>query len=804
MNTLLQDVRYAMRAIARSPFLSLAVLLALVAGIGLNAAVFSIFEGFWFRAPVEQNPSTFVQAIPSYSGWFDTEDEFHGFTVKDFDAIRARAQSLDAVAAFNGGGSVKLGTDAAESRLGLVTCNFFSAYGWQLRLGRSFAPSECSTPGAAPVVMISEALWQTRYSSDPRILGRRIPINNQPFTVVGVVSSRSPLWQRGDLWVPYTMQAQFYNGYDGFRAHPDYPWLTLVARLKSGYSKSDARAELQLILAQQDRFIPGRRTSIVVTNGSLFEDPGNHILGYVLLPLVMGPMILILLVSCTNVAMLLLSRAVSRKGEIAIRLALGADRTRVLRMLGTEGLLIAAVAGAVSVYMAYALPGAFWSFVLRQSGYHALPPDWKVFAFLAVITLLAGCITGLAPAGESLRVDLLTSLKGQEGATTARSGPRSFLIIAQMAMSFVLVAAGVLFARLQHAMTATDTGFETRQVFLVPLQVSTPPYTEKTAAAFYRAVEQRVSEVAGVRFASYASAAPFSGIEPEEIRVPGEAKGQGHETASLEVSANYFATLGLPLVRGRAFQDSDAASNSAPATAVVSHSFAEEFWPKQDPLGRVVVLPDDSRLLVVGVARDTATRGFGLPDGPRIYIPQSAQSPSGMLFVRFYGDARSLSPVITRTIRDLDSAQAVFPQTLLSMMEDQAQKILPLTEVILFMASLALVLALSGVYGVVAFSMRQRTREFGIRMVLGASKQDILHSVLTAGARQIATGLCGGLLLAFPAAFAFWDLLRSPTVFGWSTYAISAAVLAASALCAYYIPARRAMKVDPIVALRHE
>ena len=800
MSTLIQDIRYALRGIVRWPLLSLAVVVALSTGIGLNASIFAVLDGALLRGPVEKDPASFIQAVPTYSGWFNTENEFDGFTVKDYDAIRTRAQSLAAVAGFSPGDAARLENDTAQSLVTLVTPNFFRVYSWQLRLGRGFLPQECAIPGEAPVVVISESLWENRYSSDPHIIGKSIQLNGQPFTVVGVASSLGPLLVSSDLWVPYTMQAQFYHGYDGFKQHPDYPWIRIVGRMKPGYSQADAQAELQLIESQQDHYIPGRKTAVEVTNGSLYENPSLRSNILVFFPLVMGPMILILLVACTNVTMLLLSRAAARRSEVAIRLALGARRGRLLRMLTTEGLIVAAIAGAVSLYLTYRLPGIFWAFFLRRNDYHALGPDWVVFAFLAVVTLLAGCIAGLAPGRESLKVDLLTSLKGQEGATTARSRTRSFLIVAQMAMSFVLVVAGVLFARMQHSITAANPGFETRDVFLVSVQ---GPASPGSAAAFYRAVRDRVSQVPGVRFVSFTSIAPFLYVPPEEVRVPGETKGRGQQVGVLQVSTDYLTTLGIPIVRGRAFEDSDTGATGTAAVAVVSQTFAENVWHGKDPLGKVVLLPDDTRLLIVGVARNTKGE-FGVPDGPRLYVLQRPQAFTGALLVRFGGEAGSLAPLISKTIQHLDSTQVVMPQTLRSLREENAEDIRPLTEVILFMSVVALALALSGIYGVVAFSMNQRTRELGIRMVLGATKESIVRAVLASGMRQIGIGLVAGVFLALPTAFFFRHVGGMSGVFDWSTYAISGLLLTIAALCAYYIPARRAMKVDPMVALRYE
>jgi hypothetical protein len=303
---------------------------------------------------------------------------------------------------------------------------------------------------------------------------------------------------------------------------------------------------------------------------------------------------------------------------------------------------------------------------------------------------------------------------------------------------------------------------------------------------------------------SYADAIPFTDPTKAEIRLPGEAKGQGQRAAVEQVSTDFFATLGIRIVRGRDFQDSDATGSGSAAVAVVSQKFATDFWKGQNPLEKVVLLPDNTPLLVIGVAADVASSEFDVPDGPRLYIPQSPREFTGSLLVRFDGEAGSLASVIAQTMRDLDSTQSVWPWTLQSMVDVKAEQIRPLTEVVLLMAFLTLLLAVSGVYGTVAFSMTQRTREFGIRVALGATQGRILRSVLASGLRQIAIGLSVGVLLALPAAFAFRHLLRSASVFDWSTYAIAALALTLTALGAYCIPARRAMRVDPMEALRYE
>lgn len=473
-------------------------------------------------------------------------------------------------------------------------------------------------------------------------------------------------------------------------------------------------------------------------------------------------------------------------------------------MLAVEGMMVALAAGTISVFLAYRLPGVFWAFLLRRNGHFPLGPDWTVFAYLAGVTLLAGCIAGLAPARESLKVDLLQSLKGQPGMATPHMRTRNILIISQMAMSFVLVAAGVLFVRLQRSITSVSPGFETRQVLMVPLQVPESQHTRESAGSFYRTVQERVRELPRVRSASYSSVPPFTAPTTEEIRLPGEGKGQGQAAVVEQVSTDFFATLGIAMVRGRAFQDSDATVSGSSAVAIVSQAFATAFWNRANPLGQVVLLPDNTQLVVVGVARDLQSTAFDVPDGPRLYVMQSPLAPTSSLVVRFDGEPGSVAAAIGRAIKDLDDMQSVSPRTLQSMREERAERIRPLTEIISLMALLTLLLAVSGVHGTVAFSLSQRTREIGIRTALGATKGVILRSELISGVRQIAIGLSVGLLLAVPAAFAFRLLTRSSSVLAWGTYGVAALVLTGAALCAYYIPARRAMRADPIVALRYE
>ena len=814
------------------------MMVTLAVGIGLNSGAFALLDAFLFRPPVDKDPATFVRVLAHYTGWYRTQELFQNFTALDFQAIRDRSRSLTNIAAWHTD-EATLGNDPKQIDVKLVTCNYFSLYGLQApKLGRLFRPDECATPGSAPVALLGESFWHYRYGADPRIVGRTIQLNRHPYTVVGVIPQNFSLLDESGpkIWVPYTMQPDFWHGHDAFKRSDWYgwAWLNVEGRLKPGYSRADAQAELNVIVQQQDHLYPGseenasysgRRTTVLLTNGSVIENPRIRSLAVLLAGVVMGPLLLLLLIACANVTMLLLSRGAARRNEIAVRLALGAARSELLRLLATEGVIVAIAGGALSVSLAVAFPTIIRAFIPDFPV--DVKPDWAVFVYLMGVTLIAGCVAGLAPATESLKVDLVTTLKRQHGASPARSRTRNILMISQVGMSFVLLTGAVLFIRLQHKVASADPGFETAHVLLVQANYLGPSAGTNTVReqndriAFFTELAKRVRALPGVKSIAYAQDLPFLRSDTEEARLPGESKGQGRQASVDLVSANFFDALGIPIVRGRAFRTSDvAAEGKLPADpaafnvqsiapiGIVSQTFARAFWPGQNPIGKTVEWGDSgSRVQIVGVARDTRSEGFGQPDDPRLYTLMNWDF-GGPLLVRFEGDASSLAPAIEAAVRSLDSQQLVVPQTLQSLLRESATEMSVLTEMVTTLASIAVALAIIGIYGVVAFSTSQRIHEFGIRMVLGASKRRIALSVLLLGAKQIAIGVLVGIVLALPGSLALTKLFsRMPfklNMFDVASYAIAALTLFVVALAAIYLPARRAAKVDPMVALRYE
>ena len=811
-----QDVLYAVRSVRRTPLLTFVVVLALSVGIGLNAGVFTMLDSMFLEAPTRKDPASFVQIYPRYQGWYLGRAQDSSFNAADYDAIRTGTRSIEDLAAWQSIGTTLDDVHRPGSSV-LVSCNYFRVFGIDRPLmGRFFNQDECNPGSAMRIAVLSEHVWRDAYSADPQIVGKTIHISRQPLTVVGIIADRASNLDSPDLWIPYSLQPAFNHGRSAFQ-DANWAWLTLAGRLRGGYSRADATAEMQTIMRQRDRsyleqkvFTLDRKTELVLTDGSFIRNPAMGSLVMLMMALIMGPLALVLLLACTNVTMLFLSRSVVRRGEIAVRLALGAGRGRLMRMLTLESFLTAAAAGIASIYLAWRFPSLLFGFAdpAHASVVASIQPDWKVFAFLAVLVLVATVASALAPMRESFRFDLITALKGREGSATMRSQTTSALIVVQLAMSFVLLAAAVLFARMPYMVTHLNPGFETHQVMRVPLDIEVPPYTESSARAFIRSLEARILEVPGVQSLAWESVAPFNLPSASEIRMDNQTKGQGRPASVDNVSADFFSTFGISLLYGRAFVHSDVPATGSAQVAIVSQTFAKTFWGDDSPVGKVVVTPDKRRLTVIGIAADTRAERFSVLDGPRLYTLQNAEQRDGPLFVRFNGSAAPVAASIEAIVKGMDASQTDSPATIWDFLETNATAMRSLAKIILFMAGVAVVLAITGVYGVLTFAISQRTREFGIQMMLGASRRSIFRSVISRGLRQIALGIAIGIALALPAAWGFTRIAKN----GWMhvdafdvrVYGISAVILLAVSLSAMLLPALRATQVDPIQALRNE
>jgi len=790
-----QDLRYALRSIARQPGLAVATVLTLALGLGLNIGVFTVIDGIMFRARVEQDPGSFIHLSPEYRYDRPTREIPWAVSVRDYRAFATGTRTLSDLAAWNAM-RVTVGHEE-NSILGmLVTCNFFHVYG-QVRpvQGRLFNGDECSPESASRVAIVSEEFVGSRFGSDAKMTGRTLMFNRIPFTVIAVLPAGYAGRLRGPgIWIPWSAQPPFHDGRNLFHAETAR-WLTVEGRLMPGRSRSEAASELSVIAARQDKLEPGRKTTLVVTNGSLGEEPSMRTLVFWMASLVMGAQLLILLIACTNVTVLQLSRAVERRREMGIRLALGAARGRLTRMLLTEILMLSAVATTLSLYFAYLSPGIFRKMLAAtpNTPVFQMQPDLRVFGYLCLAALASAAVAGLSPAGEALRVDLLGSMKAGEAASgLGRNRKHGFLISAQVAMSMTLLVGAVLFVRAQEKMFSADPGFEVRQVLSVSLRKG----VDATAVSNMIAT---IPQVKSVAMGSPLGQGEFGG-DLEEVRSKGQRPGTGKQSHVSTVSANYFDTLRIVFLRGHTLRNA--------SEAVVSQAFAQQFWAGKDPVGQTATLSGGTVLVVTGVTRDLQTEHAGMRDGPILYRWEGPGSPNDSLVVRFEGDSRDVAVRVREAVRRFDPDVSADPRTLRKLMDEDAERITSLVRMIGVVGLLALSLSALGIYGVIAFAVSRRTKELGIRMALGATRTLIVRSVFTVGFRPIGWGLAAGIVMALAVAQSlarFMRLTRVPIdAQDPVTFTVVAVMLGTVAIVAMLKPALLAAGLDPVRALRDE
>lgn len=781
-------MRQAWAAMRSNPLLAAASVVTLTLGIGLNAGVFTVVNGLLFRARVENDPASFVHLSPSYRGGRAGEMAW-SVSTRDYRAYAAQAKTLRSLAAW---AVARVAPEREQPVLALmVTCNFFDVYGLERPVaGRLFAGRECETPGGPLEAVIGEELWRSRYAGDPAIVGKTVRWNGQAFTVVGVAPAGFAGRLRGPgIWLPWTAQAKLNPRGDAF-ADDGARWLVAEGRLAEGRTRAQARSELEVIAARLDREDAGRVTTMVLTNGSFGEEPALRADLFWIAPLIMGGLTLILLIACTNVAILQLSRAVARQREMAIRLAMGAGKWRLTRMLLAEMMLLAAVAAAASGAVAFAAPGVFAKLLAGPNmPVYPLQPDGAVLAYLGAAVLLTTIFAGLSPAAESLRVNLAGAMKAGDGWTGSGGGARrghGVLVAVQVSLCVVLLVTAGLFLRARQRIMNADPGFDARQVLLV----------EAHGKAGLADVLRRVPAVEMV-----AAGSPFGSGEvvgaATTVEVP-RAGTQERRTAEISaVSAEFFATLGVPLVRGRVFGGAE--------EVVVSEALARSFWPGEDPVGKRLTLPDGG-VLVAGVARDLRAEHPGVTDPPHVY--RQAAAAADTLVLRFAGAAEPVQAAVRAAMERNGIETYGPPKTLRTILLESAEAMRTLVKMVEVAAGIALALAVLGIYGVVALAARRRTRELGIRMALGATKQRVVATVLSSGLRPVWWGVAIGVPLAAVAARAVEGVLaRTPIPIVASDvvlYATVALLLAGVGTVAMLIPAVRAAGADPMRALRQD
>jgi putative ABC transport system permease protein len=814
MTSLWQDVRYSLRMIAKAPGYAAITILTLALGIGANTTIFT-----WIN-------STLLNPIPGLASPNEVvalslgkpSDNPFPFTYPDFVAMRDGQQSFTGMTVCSLTPMSLTGKGKPQRVWGmLATANYFDVLGVRPLLGRTFLPEEDEKPGGAPVAVISYRMWQTHFAATPDILGQTMELNQHPYTIVGVtpaVFQGSQTGLRSDIWVPMMMEAQLVPQGDLIHDH-HYFWLSMFARLKPGVAPRQAQEEMTVRLQPEVKNYPDEhRGHTSVTLYPLWRAPfgANQFLSTMLLVLmcIAGT---VLLLACANVANLMLVRSVARRREIAIRTSLGASRWRLVRQLLVESLVLALAGGAVALLITFWSANTFAQFVPAMDFPVSLEmhPDRTVLFAALLISILSGVIFGILPAWRSSReapVDVLKEDGTSASGSVRKARLTSALVVAQISLSLVLLICAGLFIRSFRSAQQINAGFNSRGVLIASYDLFTAGYSDANGVEFDRQVVAKLEALPGVQSVALSSRVPLgigggsTSVKPEGY-VP--QANESMETQDAIITPNYFKTMEIPIVKGRDFTPQDTMTSQR--VAIVSETFVDRYWPHQEALGKQ--LNSDLThewFTVVGVARDSKVNGLNEQPTPFVYLPLYQVYQATMIVdVRTAGDPMAFSGTVENAIHEMNADLAVFDVTTL---ESRAQlSSFPQRIAGTFVGAfglLALVLAAVGIYGVTAYTTRQRTHEIGIRMALGASKQDILRLVLLRGLSLTLIGVVLGLALSFGLTRYLASLLLGVTATDALTFSSVAILLCAVALFACLIPARRAMRVDPMVALRYE
>jgi len=817
MENLLKDARYGLRMLIRSPGFTIVALLSLALGIGANTAIFSLISAFLLAPlPVEQ-PSQLVSifttdvknpgTLPtSHLNYIDYRDKNEAFT----DVI---AYTFAQVSYSSPGGESK------NLFAQVVSGNYFDVLGVKALHGRTFLPDEDRTPGTHPVVVLSHAAWLRDFGGDPAIVGKTLSLNRRDFNVVGVAQSGFTGTDIGggpDLWVPMMMHAIIQPGFDWYDTRRGL-FLAMIGRLKPGVGTAQAQASMTALGSQLEQEYKkdneGRSVRLVPLLTARRDPGGDGEVGKVFYAL-MGVAGIVLLIACANVTNLLLARATKRKREIAIRLAMGAGRARLIKQLMTESLLLSLAGGAIGFFVALWLKEVLRSLVPFGGGPNQQSDgiDLRVLIFALVVSIVSGLLFGLAPALQASRPDLVPTLKGDitmpVGSRRFRPNLRKALVVVQVGLSLcALITAGLFVRSLQKAENV-NPGFNPENVVLMAFNLGREGYTEAQGRNFHRLVVERISAVPGVVHATIARDRPFGGGFQRSVFIEGQEPppgGRGVLVQTNNIGTGFFQTLGIPLLSGRDFTEND--NQQAPRVMIINEAMAKRFWPDQNPVGkRLKLFGDQDFREVVGLVADTKYNSLTEPKRAFMYIPlQQEYVPQINLHVRAASDATGLIAALRNEVQQIDaSLPAQNVQTLNERIEnslggERSQATLHASGGIL-----ALILAAIGLYGVMSYSVAQRTREIGIRMALGARRGNVMGLVLKQGVTLVAAGVVLGLGAAFWITRYVASLLFGISAVDPITFAGTSVLLLVVALVASYVPARRATRVDPIIALRYE
>jgi len=805
LSSTFQDLRYGLRALLKHRNFTAAALLTLALGIGINTIIFTLLYSVAFRPLAVKDPDRVVNVYQSLEGEYSRQVEGSAELLSYPEYVNYR-DGVAGAAGLMASSDVKLylGGNNVERINGLmVTDNYFSLLGGGTALGRTFFDKECQAPLQCPVAVLSYGFWQRRFGSDQSVIGTSITLNRQRFIVLGVASQdfRGTELAVPDVWIPVTMQPAVMPE-SKFLDIPNLSWLSVVGRLKDNVSIPQLQAELQLVAGRMDQEYPGRRSVVSVIKGSYLDSPEVRSQGIPIAIMVLGAVGLVLLIACANVSNLMLARAATRRKEIAVRLALGASRWRLIKLLLTESLLLAVLGGVLGLFLAVFVPPILLS-VIPDAGLDVdFTPNATVFAYMFLISLITGVVFGMAPAIQSTKPNLTDALKATRNRPRAsRPHLRNLLVIGQVAVSLVLlIGAGLLVRGLQQAQS-TDLGFDQKNLVVVSMDLTTQGYDEARSSTFFGQLFDRLEALPGIKSVSVAQTVPFAGRRDETIDIEGA--GSALSVGANEVSAEYFQTIGIPLRRGRYFTDEDARSGQSPA--VISQAMANRFWPDADVVGRRFRDNAGTSHEIIGVVADISSRRIGKLDGPFFYTPASPGKLTGHSFVLRTNENQSASvSAVREAARALDKDVFISAEPLA---ENVRRGLEPARMGAWFSGTislLALIIAATGIYGMLSYLVTERTSEIGIRMARGAQRRNVLLLIVRDGMKLAVIGTAIGLAVAIVLTKVMRTLLFGVMATDAFTFAAVAIGALAVALLACYIPARRATKVDPLVALRNE
>jgi predicted permease len=842
-----QDLRFGARMLMKQPAFTLIAVLSLALGIGANTAIFSLVDAVLLKSLPVRDPAALVQLKWAagdsfrvrYNG-YSNRDELPGLRVSTsfshatFEQLQAQQQTLTDLFAFASVEQLNVNVNGQSEIAGglVVTGNYYNALGVTPLHGRMLTPED-DRADAASVAVLSHHFWQRRFSGDPAVIGKQLNVNNAAFTIVGVTpftfNGTLGNAQAPDLTIALAQEPLVRPNNSALRDQGSW-WLIVMGRLKPGVMRQQVQAELAAVFQQRalaERSTP--QTSNQTTILALADTPrlivapgrqgdtnwGRYYTKSLYLLLAVGG--LVLLLACANVANLLLARATGRQKEIAVRLALGAGRFRLLRQLMTESALLALAGGALGVLL------ALWGrdLLLRlqfpdqemtafQTGLAGL--DWRLLGFTLASSLLTGLLFGLAPAWQATRINLTPALKdtGRASSGQVRSRLSRTLVIAQVALSLLLLVGAGLFIRTLRNLQQVNTGFEAQNLLLFRVDPRLSGHQGEQINALYQRLFARLEAVPGVQAATFSRHPLLSGshgIRPffvagQDSSPAGPASAYVHI-----VRANFLAAMNVSVLQGRSLREQDDAQ--APKTAVINQIFARRFFPNQNPIGQRFGFNAEtaSQIEIVGVAQDAKYDSLRADAPPTIYVPWLQEGRVGQMNfeVRTAGDPAALLPAIRQAVREVDGNLPLFDVK--TQVEQAAQSLAQerlFAALLSFFGLLALLLAALGLYGVMAHSVAQRTQEIGIRVALGAQPRDVLRLVIGQGMRLVVPGVVIGLAGAYAATRLITSFLYGVSAADWPTYGLIAALLLAVALLACWVPARRAAKVDPLVALRCE